>query len=341
MTPAEHAFDFDRFFASRPAILAPMEEVSDAAFRAICRARGAELCVTEFALADALVLGQPDVVRKIQLAPSDAPTAIQIYGADAELLALAASIAERAGPAYVDVNCGCWVPKVARSGAGAGWLRDPRAMVRMAGMVVARVALPVTVKTRIGFGDESAMPIVDLARRLEDVGVRAITIHCRTAKMGHAGYADWNWARRVREVVRIPVIVNGDVRSGDDAKRALVETGCAGVMIGRRAMEHPWIFREVRARLDGGPKPDAPSTHERLALCREHLLLLARAHAPGRAVRTMRRYYPGYLSRLLEARLLIKQLRLASTIDAALAVLDRAEPAEAPPDRADAASLSV
>jgi nifR3 family TIM-barrel protein len=303
-----------------------MEEVSDAAFRAVCRARGAELCVTEFALADALVAGQPDVVRKIQLDAGDTPTAIQIYGASAESLAAAATIAERAEPAYVDVNCGCWVPKVARSGAGAGWLRDPDAMVAMAKMVVSRVARPVTVKTRIGFGDETTMPIVDLARRLEDVGVRAITVHCRTAKMGHAGEADWTWARRVREVVRMPVIVNGDVRTGDDARRALAETGCAAVMIGRRAMEHPWIFREARARIDGEPKPPPPSTSERLALCREHLARLAHAHKPGRAVRTMRRYYPGYLSSLLEARLILKRLAAAHDVATALAILDDAEP---------------
>src|ERR1019366_2209195 len=135
-------------------------------------------------------------------------------------------------------------------GAGAGWLRDPEAMVAMARDVVRSVALPVTVKTRIGLGPESDMPVVDLARRLEDAGVAAITIHCRTAQMGHSGAADWSWAARAREVVSIPVLVNGDVRSAADAKRAIDETGCAGVMVGRRAIEHPWIFREARALLD-------------------------------------------------------------------------------------------
>ena len=176
----------------------------------------------------------------------------------------AAEIAERAAPAYLDVNCGCWVPKVARAGAGAGWLRSPDAMVAMAKLVVSRVALPVTVKTRIGWGDEDRMPIVDLARRLEDAGVRALTIHCRTAKMGHDGKADWSWAKRAREAVSIPVIVNGDIRTANDCHRALEATGCAGVMIGRRAIEHPWIFREARARLDHAPQPAAPSVSERL-----------------------------------------------------------------------------
>src|ERR1043166_6209543 len=120
-------------------------------------------------------------------------------------------------------------------------------MVAMAKMVVSSVALPVTVKTRIGWGPESHMPIVDLARRLEDVGVRALTIHCRTAQQGHDGAADWSWARRAQELVRIPVVVNGDVRSAADVRRALAETGCAAVMIGRQAIEYPWIFREAEA----------------------------------------------------------------------------------------------
>ena len=299
-----------------------MEDVSDAAFRKVCRARGADLCVTEFVHAESLTRGDPGAAHKIELGPGDAPTAIQIYGSDARQLAEAASIAERAGPAYVDVNCGCWVPKVARGGAGAGWLRDPDAMVAMARMVVERVALPVTVKTRVGWGDEAKMPIVDLARRLEDAGVRALTIHCRTAKMGHSGEAEWSWARRAREVVSIPVIVNGDVRSGDDARRALESTGCAAVMIARRAIEHPWIFRESRARLDGLGKVAPPTARERIELCRDHLIAMAEVRGERQAVRGMRRYYPGYLAGVPDAELLRKQLDTLPTLAAALAELE-------------------
>jgi nifR3 family TIM-barrel protein len=289
-------FDFERAFAARPVILAPMEEVSDAAFRAVCRARGAEICVTEFAHAEGLVQNEREAVEKIALGSGDHPTAIQIYGSDPAHLAQAAAIAERAEPAYIDINCGCWVPKIARGGAGAGWLRSPDAMVAMAKMVASRVALPVTIKTRIGWGDEAEMPIVDLARRLEDAGVRAMTIHCRTAKQGYAGRADYRWATRVREAVSVPVIVNGDLRSANDCKRALELTGCAGVMIGRRAMEHPWIFREARARLDHTGHVPAPTLEERLALCREHLLAMSVQRGERRAVRAMRRCYPRYLS---------------------------------------------
>ncbi|KYF55894.1 dihydrouridine synthase, partial [Sorangium cellulosum] len=223
---------FRRLLQGRPVVLAPMEDVTDAVFRRICRELGAELCVTEFVNVEGLLRGCKTARRKLALSAGDQPTAIQIYGANPERLAEAARVAEQAGPAFLDINCGCWVPKIAGRGAGAGWLRDPEAMVAMARLVVRTVSLPVTVKTRIGWGPESHMPIVDLARRLEDAGVAALTIHCRTAQMGHSGAADWSWAARAREVVSIPVVVNGDIKTADDAARALQETGCAGVMVG-------------------------------------------------------------------------------------------------------------
>ncbi|MCC7539217.1 MAG: tRNA-dihydrouridine synthase family protein, partial [Deltaproteobacteria bacterium] len=247
---------------------------------------GADLCVTEFVRAEQLVCGSRTALRKIALAPDDAPTAIQIYGADPRLLMEAAEAASRARPAFIDINCGCWVPRIARGGAGAAWLRDPAAMVAMAARVVRAVDLPVTVKARIGWGTESEMPIVDLARRLEDVGVAGLTIHCRTAQMGHSGAADWSWARRAREVVSMPVIVNGDIRTADDVVRALAETGCAGAMIGRAAIDHPWVFREANACLAGQPALPPPTDAERV---RAYCALLAtnveqRGEAHGVAV---------------------------------------------------------
>jgi tRNA-dihydrouridine synthase B len=258
-------------YRQKPAILAPLEDVSDDVFRRLCRARGAIVTVTEFVNVEGLLRGCRNAKRKIRLSPDDTMTAIQIYGSDPERLAEAARIAEAANPLFIDINCGCWVPKIAGRGAGAGWLRDPAAMVAMAKLVVSSVKLPVTVKTRIGYGPESHMPIIDLARRLEDAGVSALTIHCRTAQMGHSGKADWSWAQKAREGVSIPIIVNGDVKTGEDAARALAVTGCAGVMIGRRAIEHPWVFREVRAQLDHGISMAGPTVEERLGLCREHL----------------------------------------------------------------------
>ncbi len=311
---------FDALFANRPVILAPMEDVSDAIYRQLCRSVGADLCVTEFVNVEGLLRGCRKAHHKILLAPDDQPTVIQIYGSDPERLAEAATVAEAAGPMFLDINCGCWVPKIAKRGAGAGWLKNPAAMVAMAKMVVSRVAVPVTVKTRIGYGAETEMPIVDLARRLEDVGVRALTIHCRTANMGHTGAADWSWARRAREVVSIPVIVNGDIDSGEAARRALEETGCSGVMVGRRAIEHPWIFREVRAMLDRGEELAPPTTQERLDLCRR--LLHERWALRGR-VNSTRRHLGGFIKGLPGASGLRRELFESHTLEGNLALLER------------------
>lgn len=276
--------------ARHPVVLAPMEDVTDAPFRRRCRSLGAVVCVTEFVNAEALLGGAKKTARKLAIAPDDQPTAIQIYGADADRLLEAAEIAAAVRPAFLDINCGCWVPKIASRGAGAGWLRDPAAMVAMAARIVAAVDLPVTVKTRIGWGPESHMPIVDLARRLEDVGVAALTIHCRTAQMGHDGAADWSWARRAGEVVSIPVVVNGDVLTADDVIRARTETGCVGVMIGRAAIAHPWIFAEAQALLDGAPQLPPPSDAARLAMYRALLLDNVAARGERRGVPVTRRH---------------------------------------------------
>jgi nifR3 family TIM-barrel protein len=289
---------FEAWFANRPVLLAPMEDVTDAAFRRVCRRRGAQLCFTEFVHVEHALTGQIDALRKLDLAADDRPTAVQIYGSDASRLAEAAELAASSNPAFVDINCGCWVPRVAARGAGAAWLREPDAMVAMVREVVRRCPLPVTVKTRIGFGPESHMPIVDLARRLEDAGARAITVHCRTAAMGHEGRAEWAWAARAQEVVAIPVVLNGDVTSASDARRALTETACAGVMVGRRAIQHPWIFREVRALLDTGVGVPRPTHYERRALCVEYVSESVREHGERSGVRRARRLLPAWIRAL-------------------------------------------
>ena len=308
---------------TRPVILAPMEDVSDAVFRRLCREEGADLCVTEFVNVEGLLRGCRNARRKLTLDADDTPTAIQIYGSDPARLAEAARVAEEANPAFLDINCGCWVPKIAGRGAGAGWLRDPSAMVAMAKMVVDSVALPVTVKTRIGLGPESHMPIVELAKRLEDAGVAAITLHCRTAAMGHSGAADWAWAAKARAAVSIPVIVNGDVKTADDAARALAETGCEAVMIGRAAIDHPWVFREARALLDRGVHLPGPTADERLALCRKHLRANVAERTEPFGVRVTRRHLTGYLKGLPGAASIRKELLFCDTLDGCLEILDR------------------
>jgi len=311
-------------YANRPAILAPMEDVTDSVFRRLCRTLGADIGMTEFVNVEGLLRGCRNAKRKIKLADDDQLTAIQIYGADPERLAEAARFAETAEPLFLDINCGCWVPKICGRGAGAGWLREPEAMVAMVKLVVSSVSIPVTVKTRIGLGPESHMPIVDLARRLEDAGAAALTVHCRTAQMGHSGAADWTWAAKAREVVSIPVIVNGDVRSGEDAKRALDSTGCAGVMIGRRAIEHPWVFREIYGLLRDGVTVAPPTDEERLELCRAHLRANVEERGEPYGVRVTRRHLSGYLAGLRGAAQLRQQLNRCDSLEGCLAILDTA-----------------
>ncbi len=318
-----NSFDTLRaLYATRPVILAPMEDVTDVVFRRLCRTVGAHFCVTEFVNVEGLLRGCKTAARKVRITADDTPTVIQIYGSDPERLAEAATVAEAANPTAIDINCGCWVPKIAGRGAGAGWLRNPSAMVEMAKMVVGRVGLPVTVKTRIGYGPESDMPIVDLARRLEDVGVQALTVHCRTAQMGHSGAADWDWARKAREVVSIPVVVNGDIKCGDDAKRALAETGCAGVMVGRRAIEHPWVFREARTLLDTGVECAPPTWDERIDLCKEHLAANVAERGEKHGVAVTRRHLTGYLKGLPGAAILRQRLVVTDTMAACFDLLE-------------------
>jgi tRNA-dihydrouridine synthase B len=301
-----------------------MEDVTDVVFRRLCRELGATLAMTEFVNVEGLLRGCRNAKRKIQLAPDDALTGIQIYGSDPARLAEAARFAAQAEPLFIDINCGCWVPKIAGRGAGAGWLRDPAAMVAMTKMVVASVPVPVTVKTRIGLGPESHMPIVDLARRIEDAGAAALTIHCRTAQMGHSGAADWSWAARAKEVVSIPVLVNGDVRSAEDAVRAMAETGCEGTMVGRRAVEHPWVFREARALIDHGIAMAGPTPDERIALCKKHLAANVAQRGEPSGVHCTRRHLAGYLKGLHGAAALRQELNHCDTLEGCVAILDGA-----------------
>jgi tRNA-dihydrouridine synthase len=198
-------------------------------------------------------------------------------------------------------------------------------MVAMAARVVRAVSLPVTVKTRIGWGPESHMPIVDLAPRLEEVGVAALTVHCRTADMGHRGPADWTWAAQAAARVTIPVIVNGDVRGAAEAKKALDETACAGVMVGRRAIEHPWVFREIRAWLDHGVALAPPSPAERFAMCKAHLEANTGARGEYFGVRVTRRHLAGYLKGLPGAAALRQRLLVEDSLARCLEILEGAE----------------
>lgn len=240
----------------RPVSLAPMEDVTDPSFRLICRRMGASMVYTEFVSAEALIRDIQSTTRKLHINPEERPVAIQIYGRDPDAMEEAARIVERAQPDILDINFGCPVKKVAGKGAGAGMLRDIPKMLDITRRVVNAVRIPVTVKTRLGWDCENKI-ITDLAPRLQDCGIKALTIHGRTRSQMYTGHADWTLFGEVKRDPRIeiPVIGNGDITTPEEALRAFEDYGVDAVMIGRASIGAPWIFREVRRLLDGEGLP--------------------------------------------------------------------------------------
>lgn len=278
-------------------LLAPMEDVTELPFRLICRELGADIVYTEFVNAEGLLREAPDGPRrtfgKLRFLEEERPLGIQLYGATSLSMEKAAEIASAQNPDLIDINCGCWVSNVALRGAGAGLLRDLPQMKEVVRRVISATDLPVTVKTRLGW-DQNNIQILEVARMLEDLGVQALSIHCRTRSQGHKGQVDYSWIAKVKEVVSMPIILNGDIVSPQDAKNAFETTGCDGVMIGRGAIAHPWIFREARHYLQTGELLPEPTLKERAELCLKHLELCVE-HGPERyALIGMRRHYSGY-----------------------------------------------
>ena len=237
----------------RPVMLAPMEDVTDPSFRLICKEQGASMVYTEFVSSEALVRDIPSTVRKLQINISERPVAIQIYGREPEAMVEAARIVEKAQPDIIDINFGCPVKKVAGKGAGAGMLRDIPKLLSITERVVKAVNLPVTVKTRLGWDCNNKI-IGDLAPRLQDCGIAALTVHGRTRSQMYTGEADWAPIGALKQDSRLelPIIGNGDVTTPEEAKEAFEKYGVDGVMVGRGAIGAPWIFREMRELIDNG-----------------------------------------------------------------------------------------
>lgn len=275
-------------------LLAPMEDVTDLPFRVICRRLGADIVYTEFVNSDGLVRGSTKTRDKMAYWEEERPIGIQIYGGDIAAMAGAAQLAESYRPDLIDINCGCWVKDVAMRGAGAGLLRDLPRMERMAKTVVDAVRVPVTLKTRLGW-DANSIRIVDVARMCEQVGIAALTVHCRTREQGHSGLVDYSWIPRIREAVSIPIIVNGDVRTPEDVRTVFETTGADAVMIGRGAISNPWIFRQARHYLRTGELLPDPSVAERVDLLRLHLQLAVEHKGERVGVIEMRKHYAGFL----------------------------------------------
>ena len=300
-------------------LLAPMEDISELPFRLICKELGADLVYTEFVNAEGLLREDPNGPRrsfhKLRFLEEERPLGIQLYGAASLSMEKATEIASAQNPDIIDINCGCWVSNVALRGAGAGLLRDLPQMKEVVSRVIGATQLPVTVKTRLGW-DRESIRIVEVARMLEDIGVQALTIHCRTRAQGHKGAVDYEWIPRVKDAVSIPIILNGDVVSPQIVKDAFDSTGCDGVMIGRGAITHPWIFREAQHYLKTGELLSAPSLKERAELCIKHLRLAVEHDGGKYALIGLRRHYAGYF----------RGLRGAAQLRAALAGYRELEP---------------
>lgn len=236
----------------RPVMLAPMEDVTDRSFRLICKEQGADMVYTEFVSADALIRNIAATTRKLYIDDAERPTAIQIYGREVEPMVEAAKIVEAANPDVLDINFGCPVKKVAGKGAGAGMLRDVPKMLEITRAVVNAVKIPVTVKTRLGWDHENKI-IVDLAEKLQDCGIKALTVHGRTRSQMYTGHADWEMIARVKENPRltIPLIGNGDICTPEQVIEAFDRYGVDGVMVGRASIGAPWIFRSLKAAASG------------------------------------------------------------------------------------------
>ena len=285
-----------------------MEDVTDPSFRRLCKEFGADMVTTEFVSSDGLFHGAEKTFRKLNVSDTERPVAIQIYGHLIEPMVEAARLAEKAGPDVIDINFGCPMKKIAGRGAGSGMMKDVPLMVEMTRQIVEAVKLPVTVKTRLGWDDDNKN-IEEIALRLQDVGIKALTIHGRTRSQMYRGEADWTLIGKVKNnpAIRIPIIGNGDVTTPQRAAECFDRYGVDAVMIGRATYGRPWIFRECRHFIDTGELLPQPSVAERVKIAKHHLDLSLAAKGDYVGIIEMRRHFSNYFKGLPD----FKQLRIA------------------------------
>ena len=278
-----------------PLLLAPMEDVSDPPFRAVCKENGADIMYTEFISAEGLIRDAAKSVQKLDIYDYERPIGIQIFGDKIESMREAAAIAEQANPELIDINYGCPVKKVACKGAGAGILLDLPKMQAMTKEIVDRVTLPVTVKTRLGW-DEKTIRIVEVAKRLQDVGIQALTIHGRTRKQMYKGVANWDFIAEVKNHpdIHIPIFGNGDVDSPEKALEYKNKYGIDGIMIGRGAIGNPWLFDQIKHYFKTGEKLAEPGIEQRVEVTKKHLKFSVEWKGERTGIFEMRRHYTNY-----------------------------------------------
>ncbi len=306
-----------------PLLLAPMEDVSDPPFRAVCKDNGADLMYTEFISSEGLIRDAIKSRKKLDIFDYERPVGIQIFGGDEESLSLAAKIVEVTNPDLLDINFGCPVKKVALRGAGAGVLRDVDLMVRLTSAVVKSTSLPVTVKTRLGWDDHSKN-IEEVAERLQDVGIKALAIHGRTRTQMYKGEADWALIGKVKSNphIHIPIFGNGDIDSPEKAIEYKNRYGVDGIMIGRAAIGYPWIFNEVKHFIATGEHLPAPTIEERVNVVRKHLYKSIEWKNKVVGINEMRRHYANYLKGLPNIKEYRNRLVILKTVEEIDEVLD-------------------
>ena len=282
-----------------PLLLAPMEDVSDPPFRAVCKDKGADLMYTEFISSEGLIRDAIKSRKKLDIFEYEKPVGIQIFGGDEESLSLAAKIVDVTNPDLLDINFGCPVKKVALKGAGAGVLKDVDLMVRLTSAVVRSTNLPVTVKTRLGW-DDNTRNIEEVAERLQDVGIKALAIHGRTRTQMYKGEADWTLIGKVKNNprIQIPIFGNGDIDSPEKALEYKNRYGIDGIMIGRAAIGYPWIFDEIKHFFNTGEHLPSPTVEDRVQVARKHLHFSVDWKGPVVGINEMRRHYANYLKGL-------------------------------------------
>lgn len=282
-----------------PLLLAPMEDVSDPPFRRLCKLHGADMLYSEFISSEGLIRDAIKSRQKLDIFDYERPVGIQIFGGDEEAMALSAKIVATVRPDLVDINFGCPVKKVVSKGAGAGVLKDIDLMVRLTKAVVRSTDLPVTVKTRLGW-DENSINIEEVAERLQDVGISALTIHARTRSQMYKGHSDWSYIAKVKNNPRIhiPIFGNGDIDSPEKALEYRNKYGVDGIMIGRAAIGYPWIFREIKHYFATGELLSPPTIADRVAAARNHLIWSVEWKGERQGVLEMRRHYANYFKGL-------------------------------------------
>ncbi len=309
-----------------PLLLAPMEDVSDPPFRALCKENGADVMYTEFISSEGLIRDAAKSVQKLDIFEYERPVGIQIFGNEISSMREAAAITEEANPDIIDINYGCPVKNVACKGAGAGILQDIPKMVSMTSEIVKAVNKPVTVKTRLGW-DDNTKYIVDVAERLQDVGIKAISIHGRTRKQMYKGQADWSLIAEVKNNPRIhiPVFGNGDVDTPEKALEMKNRYGVDGIMIGRASIGYPWIFNEIKHFFATGEKLGPPSMAERVNACRKHLKMALEWKGEKLGIFETRRHYTNYFKGIPHFKEYRTQLVTTEKPEAVFALLDEIE----------------